>query len=537
MKLYRIMLVDDEEEVRKGIINKIDWESNGFVVVGDAENGEDALEKTERLRPDVVMTDIKMPFMNGLELGERLSEIMPSTKIIIFSGSDDFEYAQKAIKINVLDYVLKPVNAVELVEVLQRLKLQLDREYDEKCNVENLRKHYIDSIPVIREQFLVGLIEGRIAPNQWKEQSKLSGINFQASAWAAALLHIDLPSGADTFEDISLQREAALIPISVKQIVDAEMTGYCNVTSFLYSDMVAVIASLDDKEHINELIQAANEMCKSTKRILGLEVSAGVGLACDNPADLRFSYRGAQSALDYRMVIGTGRSIYIGDVEPDTTVQLQFDEQEERELLGAIKMGGGEEITTVIQTMFKKFEDLLLPFHQYQIYMMEIMTSLLKVMQTYGLDIVKVFGERFDFYGYWESFHSLEAIRDWLAEICCKISESIRRERMDSSKMLAEKTKQYVAQNYQNSDLSVEMLCSILHVSPTYFSTIFKRETGMSFVNYLTTVRMEAAVNLLNTTDDKTYVIAANVGYAEPNYFSYVFKKQFGVSPSKYRSK
>ena len=130
MNLYKVLIVDDEEEIRQGIIKKIDWETYGFKIVGDAENGEDALEKAEKLQPDIVMTDIKMPFMNGLELGEKLKDLMPSTKIIIFSGSDDFEYAKKAIKINALGYVLKPINSMELIEVLKKLKKQIDEEYN-----------------------------------------------------------------------------------------------------------------------------------------------------------------------------------------------------------------------------------------------------------------------------------------------------------------------------------------------------------------------------------------------------------------------
>ena len=117
MSLYTIMVVDDEEEIRLGIIKKIQWEEYGFKVIGDAENGQEALEKAEKLRPDIVMTDIKMPFMDGLELGRELTKKMPESKIIIFSGSDDFEYAQKAIKINVIEYVLKPINSNELIEI------------------------------------------------------------------------------------------------------------------------------------------------------------------------------------------------------------------------------------------------------------------------------------------------------------------------------------------------------------------------------------------------------------------------------------
>ena len=113
MNMYRIILVDDEEEVRKGIIRKIQWEKLGFTIVGDAENGEDALEKIEQSEPNVVMTDIRMPYMDGLTLAERIRQKYPSMKILIFSGFDDFEYAQQAIKLNVTEYILKPVNMEE----------------------------------------------------------------------------------------------------------------------------------------------------------------------------------------------------------------------------------------------------------------------------------------------------------------------------------------------------------------------------------------------------------------------------------------
>ena len=165
MNLYKVLIVDDEEEIRHGIIKKIDWEKYGFTVVGDAENGKDAIDKVEKFQPDIIMTDIKMPFMDGLELGEYVYKESPSTKIIIFSGSDDLEYAHKAIKINVVEYVLKPINSIELIEVLKKLKNTMDEEYNEKKNFEKLNKYYLESLPIMKEKFLVGTIEGRIEGN------------------------------------------------------------------------------------------------------------------------------------------------------------------------------------------------------------------------------------------------------------------------------------------------------------------------------------------------------------------------------------
>lgn len=166
---------------------------------------------------------------------------------------------------------------------------------------------------------------------------------------------------------------------------------------------------------------------------------------------------------------------------------------------------------------------------------MEIITAILKLIQAYKLDIDEVFGKNFNCYSFIEEFDSIYETKKWFINIALKVNDLIKSERVNSSKLLMEKAKEYVKENYSDYEMSVEKVCSQLHVSPTYFSTIFKRETDMSFVNYLTSVRLEEAVRLLNTTDDKTYIIATKVGYPEANYFSYVFKRKFGVSPSKYR--
>jgi len=532
MALYRVLLVDDEEEIREGIIRKIDWEGLGYTIVGDAENGLEALEKAEHLHPDVVMTDIKMPFMDGLELGEKLQTAMPSTKLIIFSGFDDFEYAQKAIKLNVAEYVLKPINSAELIETLKKLKLQLDREFDEKRDVEILRRNYMDSLPVMREQFLVGLLEGRISEVRLIAQAKRFDLNLQAANWAVALVRAD----AVPKSEIALHGEVELIPISLKCTVDEILGNYCTFTDFLYSDCVVMIAELEPLSGIVPLMNGMNEICKSAERVLGVRVTGGVGTMCASLSEIRHSYREAQNALDYSAALGAGKAIYIGDVEPDTSVKLQFDERDEREIINAIKMGSEEEISNQISALFTRFEKMLLPLSQYQIYLMEIMTSLLRVIRAYELGTEEIFGENFNYVNTITALRSPADMKKWCVESCIKISSMIKRERVDSTKLLAQNAKQYIADHFQNAELSVESLCSFLHVSPAYFSTVFKRETGMSFVAYLTEVRLREAVSLLNTTDDKTYIIAEKVGYTEPNYFSYVFKKKFGVSPSKYRN-
>ena len=142
MSAYRVLLVDDEEEIRSGIGSRIDWRGLGFELVGEAENGEEALELADSLRPDLVMTDIKMPYMDGLTLCGHLVRRLPAAKLVVFSGVDDFEYAKQAIRFKVSEYILKPINASELTAVLQKIKAQLDAEREERSNLEVLRRRY-----------------------------------------------------------------------------------------------------------------------------------------------------------------------------------------------------------------------------------------------------------------------------------------------------------------------------------------------------------------------------------------------------------
>lgn len=532
MGYYKILLADDEEEIREGIIHKIDWETLGYTVVGSAENGLDALEKAEHLQPDVVITDIRMPFLNGLELGAKLRAFLPSAKLIFFSGYDDFEYAQKAIQLNAAEYILKPVNAAELTETLKKLKQRMDLEFAEKRDVETLRRNYTESLPVLREQFLVGLMEGREPEEKLRAQADRYGINTSAEEWTVVLLRAEAMPGEVT----ALGGQEELAPISLKNTLEEILGNYCRFIDFYYSGCVAVLAELGRKGGVSSLLAGMSEVCRAAEQVLDMRVTAGVGTPCRSLAEMRHSYRGANNALDYSVMPGYEKVVFIGDLEPAMPVTAQFDEQDERELVNVVKMGSEEEIGMRVNAYFARLEGSRVSLNQYRLSLMEQTAALLKVLHTYSVNAEEVFGEDCNYAGMISAFHTPEEMKHWFLEICMKIAAIIRRERVDATKLLAEKARQYVAGNFSDPGLSVEQLSSQLHVSATYFSTMFKRDTGKSFVTYLTEVRLQEAVNLLNTTDDKTYVIAEKVGYTEPNYFSYVFKRKFGISPSKYRT-
>ena len=176
--MYTLLLVDDEEEVIEAIVKKVKWEELGFQVTGHANNGFKAMDMLEEMQPDVVMTDIRMPYMDGLELCAHIKAKYPATKILLFTGFDDFEYAKEAVHLEIEEYILKPLNAVEITEVFERLKEKLDYEISEKRNTDLLKKYYADSLPMLQANLYTTLIEGRIPEEEMPHYFKDYQIAF-----------------------------------------------------------------------------------------------------------------------------------------------------------------------------------------------------------------------------------------------------------------------------------------------------------------------------------------------------------------------
>lgn len=534
MNLYRIILVDDEEEVRKGIIRKIDWETLGFQVVGDAENGQDALEKIEQLEPNVVMTDIRMPYMDGLTLTSWIRQKYPSVKVLIFSGFDDFEYAQQAIKLNVTEYILKPVNVEELTQILNKVRENLDQEIEQRRDVDRFRESYLNSLPILRELFLNDMVRGNMPAEDIRQKLEEYKIDILgAEKWLTAVINVENETAEET--GLTLHQEKELIPISVKSLLEDNLKDYCRFTAFNSAVGITLIAAVDGEKKQTSLIDLLGDICKEIKRILQVTVTIGIGYFCMDLEQLPAAYQSAVDALGYQEIVGTGNIIYINDMEPVSRGKLQLETRDEADLIAAVKFGTREKIEAAARSFASRMESARVHMRQQQVYQMSIINCLIRLMQQQDLDLGAMFGTD-EMYGKViygnmkpEEFASV------ITEVGCRMNEAMNRERDKTAKKVILEAKQYILDHYQDPELSVDVMCRQLHMSPAYFSTVFKRETGQTYIAYLTEVRLDKAVELLNTTDDKTYVIAQKVGYQEQNYFSYVFKKRFGISPTKFR--
>lgn len=531
---YSVLLVDDEEEVIRIIMKKLDWESMGLQIIGHAGNGVEALEMAEELQPDIVMTDIKMPYMDGLTLCRKLKELSRTIRVIIFSGFDEFEYAKEAIKMDAAEYLLKPVNAGELREVFERIRGELDRERDEKRNTEKLREYYMESLPVLQESFYMALLEGRVVAGQIGKYVNDYKVHLAAPYYVVTVLHISTQSLPEEERE-----DPFLMAMAVKKYAEEQVEERWDSRFFIYLGDIIMISQLQTKDSLLKYTDEMDRLCRMAKKVCNARMTAGVGYLCDSLEQLPFSYQGAKQAVTYRVLYGNTRAISIAEVEPGESGEMQRKESYAellQRIIKKIRVGEEEGLREAIHEFINWLTVTHLSMQNYRIVMMELAAELVRFAAGHELNIGTGSTDGSDVYHQALHMESTEVLEQWLQTLCRNLQREMLHERQDSTKSFVQRAEEYVKTHYADQDLSVEEICREMNVSAAYFSTIFKKETGKTFVRYLTDYRMEQAVILLMSGNDKTYMIAEKVGYSEANYFSYVFKKQFGVSPSKYRS-
>ena len=529
MERYKVILVDDEAEVIDMIEKKIHWNDLGFEVAGSATNGVKALELVEKLQPDVVLTDIKMPYMDGLELSRRLNREYPNIYIMLCTGFDEFEYAKEAVHLEIKEYMLKPVNATELSESLTNLKHTLDREREEKLNVKKLNDYFQEVLPKLQSNFFISLIEGRVEKHDYERFLQAYQVDMKGPLFGCVIFHTSenhVPEGMNPL----------LLSMSVEREIKQRLKDQWNCREFIYMGNTLLILELDAEDKITQITDACDRFCRWAYRIMGAVVTAGIGTVCDSLYEISLSYERAREAVSYRVLYGTKRAINIGEIVPKEQIKpVQSEESRMQTLFRAIRIGDSAEIERAAHGEMEKLHKNTETMSQYNLATMEIVSGFFKFCTDNSLDFNKISGNMQNIY---EKVSQMDesSLTAWIVQMSETISEKLKCARNSSARRLIVEAQNIVQERYMEADISLDEVCAVLGVSNSYFSSVFKKEAGKSFISYLTDYRMDIAAEMILNTDEKSYTIAEKVGYLDANYFSYVFKKKFGVSPSKYRA-
>lgn len=533
--MLKIFLVEDERVIREGI-KKMPWEKEGFSFVGEAGDGELAYPQIIEKKPDILITDIRMPFMDGIELSRLVKEKLPETKVIFLSGHNEFEYAKEAISIGVTDYLLKPINASQLMEAVRRVADTVEKDRENRQMLEQYHQEMQRDQEQDKRRLFSALIHNELSLREIMERGEALGLDFTAAYMAVVIFTQSAPLGDNRNAKAMEKAEEA-----VRSLMKEE-----GCLRFEWSENTWIfIVKGESEERLKEKLNVCRENILQTMAAFPkLLYFGGIGPAVQRPRDLRKSYQEANKAFatrfftsDNLMIDYTEAEEHMQMKEADINLQdLDVSGIDRRKIERFLKEGTTDEAAHFVKEYFgnigeENYNSTL--FRQYV--MMDIYFCALGFLKEIGVDASELSEECQQVNKMVSHVHNIQEAKEYIGRLFRDVLELRDRHARKKYKDLIQSSMDYIQGHYQDSDISLNVVASYVNISPSYFSSMFSQETGRTFVEYLTSVRMDRAKELLRCTNKRSSEIAEEVGYQDSHYFSFLFKKTCGCTPSDYR--
>ena len=537
--MLKVFLVEDEVVMRNGIKNTIPWEKEGFEFVGEASDGELAYPLIKKEKPDILITDIKMPFMDGLELSRIVKKELPQIKIIILSGYNDFDYAKSAISIGVTDYLLKPIGSAKLLEAIRKVADIIETERENERILERYRKEMEENIQQEKHKLWSGLASNRLSTAELLEKGHQLGIDFTASAYQVVLFKLIQE------EDVSgCLRDY----VEAAQEIERFAEDWENVITFDRSpDGWAFLIKGSSREEVNTILEyGKKKLVHVISHYPEMEYFGGIGTSVNRLGDVRSSYLEAAKAFSGRFFIGMNKILRAEDLPnihaasgEKIDVSVLRSKKSEQELIEKfLKSGTQEEIKSFLDEYFRNvgtqnYQSLL--YRQYV--MMDLFFIVSDFLKALDIGMEEMPEECQDINEIVRNTTSPEDMKKQLERLFEEAMELRDGHSMKKYSALLEEAKAFIQENYQKEGMSLQTVAARVNISPSYFSAIFSSEMGQTFIEYLTSVRLDRAKELLMCSSMRTAEIGYEVGYKDSHYFSYIFKKVVGCSPKEYKNR
>ncbi len=524
MERYKLIIVDDENEVRGRVTEKISTQ-RGFEVVGTASNGYDAIDLIEKLSPHVVLTDIKMPYIDGLELASIIQQDYPTIRVAFLSGYDEFDYAQKAINLNVISYLTKPVTSDDISQFLKRIKEELDREAEEQHNIQQLQDQYHATIPLLTENYLTSLLMNP-SPHKKSEQPKPMNIAIQGD-YIVVQVKADMPRGEYSILEHEKQK------ISLRSLMEKTFKRHNILFHCLqFAGSIICLIQVEGDTFAKRMDTIFFEMIKLSEKILSTNIHIGVSNPYHSILDLSTPYEETNRALHHASYLGPSDIVYINQLQKPSsdTYTLPIGELQNLEYIA--KMGTLEEVSMAFKNLGNSLANRRmnqLAFQSFLIHLAHIVTSVGE-----SLELVSYRGKEGSLLQVLGQFQGVEEALDWGLKRVTQIREENVEKNVSRAEALFQKALNLIAIEYTNPKLAMVNISDTLKISQSYLSLLFKQH-NMTFVKYLTSIRIEKAKELLARTPQRIIEVAEKCGYSDVYYFSHSFKKYEGVSPKRYR--
>ena len=530
--MLKIFLVEDEFVIREGIKNNIDWKANGYEFCGEASDGELAFPIIQKTKPDIVITDIRMPFMDGLELSRLIKRELPLTEIIILSGYEEFEYAKEAIKIGVSQYLCKPISGEEL---LKEINLLADK-ITEKRKEQEIKEKYIreveENFMEEKRNFFQYLVTGTKTISELLEIAKKIHIDL-SSIWYNIIL-LKMQSMTHAHDEYS----GSMVKVEQKLKELDEGDHFAAFDRNLEGKALLVKADTEE-----ELTRIQNDYIRKMKDLLGdyshVRYFAGIGMPVNRLSELPASIESASHAFAHRYLTRESGIWNYQDIEQKKHQIDDFNigsvnakELDRNKLRDFLKFGDKNEVVYFVEEYINDLGNNAMKsnmFRQYLVMDTYFCVADFVVDLQFSKDEIEVFSADS------EILQNNENSMKYMERIISKALELREKSASNRYGDIVDEVMKYIEEHYAQEDLSLNILASHVNFSPNHLSMVLSQQTGQTFIKYLTDFRMNKAKELLRCTGKRSSEIGLEVGYKDPHYFSFLFKKTQGMTPTQYR--
>lgn len=540
MNEIKVFLVEDEMVIRRGIKNSIDWEKEGYIFCGEPSDGELAYPMIIKEKPDILITDIRMPFMDGLELCKLVKKELPNIKILILSGYDEFDYAKEAIRLGVTEYLLKPISSGKLLEALNGVSESIRREKEDKDLVRKYMEEMRENTEHEKQKFFEQMIAGNLSMADALETGKKYEMNLSAGMYNLLLFRFTL--GKENRKSGELLGEAEYAIEKLTERLEYVFEFQRGVEGW------AFLLMADNEEQMSERVkELSKDLEEIMKNYSTIAYFGGIGQPVARLRELEESFREAERALAARFTMELNRIISVEDIRMAQNVDTLDDieitsfgeiEKTRTMLEKFLNNGAEDEIDEFVDVYINELPEENLKSVLMRQYI--IMDAYI-VMMSFCEKIEGIEGEMQaqseELKNSMKTIQTLEEIKNYIRMLLKKIigvRDTISGRRYSD---IIEIAKDQIRKTYMSDEISLNTIAAEVGMSPSYFSSIFSKEMGKTFVEYLTEIRMDRAKELLMCSSMKTSEIGYEVGYKDPHYFSYIFKKTQNCTPKEFRAR
>lgn len=533
------MVVEDDRILGEWFKSQVRWGDYGFELVCVASDGIDALQKLNQHHIDLIISEINMPKMDGIELLNTVKEYGKDTMVVYLTKDEDFPYAKHGLLLGAYDYLIKPVNSEDLYNLLKKTYESLKKRYLEKQKTQKLREKLEMNFSISREKILYDLLRGK------EVFSKLNGIiseyniNILDKMVLVGLIEVG-NFDAISKEWIKSGKLGELIK-KIREVIHNIAKGYenliCNTIDMDIGIIGVILQPINEiknkkfEDLSNDFYEAISE---EIKRNYNVRVTIGIGNVVSSPDDISLSYMGAKSALRHKYILGGNKIINISQFSENSSKSLLYPVEREK-LLAEYIMAGDDKALKLAENTF---DDIAAGGHD-NLKRIAFATSQLIFNISHFIDIHYGFINKiYDLSEFTNNnisdFNSKEEIRDYFIKFVTSVLDVVKEYKPAQSNPLIKKACEYVLGNIEE-DVTLLSIAEYLNISKNYFCSLFKQETGYNFLEYVTKIKMEWAKMLLKEGNYKTYEVSEMLGYREASYFSRLFRKYTNQSPAEYR--